>query len=93
MAKRPGLLDSIDMGKGQGSAPEATSIVKMPVQERAATPKNGNVKTSLYLPPQAHRKLKEIAFAKDCKVHDLVIEGINQVLAENGFPAVHELAK
>jgi len=51
------------------------------------------VKSTIYLPSQAHRKLKEVAFARDCKVHDLIMEGISHVLKENGHPSVEELKK
>lgn len=87
MAKRPNLLASIDMETGQGKASPVTAIapVVAPTPQKA---KPQNVKTSLYLPPKAHHKLKEIALAKGCKVHDLVIDGIDKVLTENGFPTV-----
>ncbi|MGJ8690831.1 MAG: hypothetical protein ACSHXZ_15090 [Gammaproteobacteria bacterium] len=92
MAKRPSLLANIDMEKGQGSDADFKQVVEMP--QTALNPgKSTPVKTSLYLPPEAHRKLKEIAFAKDCKMHDLVIDGVNRVLSENGYPTVKELAK
>lgn len=91
MSKRPSLLANIDMKAEEGC--EAPKVVELPTQVAPATQKTANVKTSLYLPPQAHRKLKEIAFAMDCKVHDLVIEGVNKVLKDKGFPSVSELAK
>lgn len=87
MVKRPNLLASIDMETGQGRAsPVATVTPVAASAPQKAKPQN--VKTSLYLPPKAHHKLKEIALAKGCKVHDLVIDGIDKVLAENGFPTV-----
>lgn len=93
MAKRPGLLANVDMG--QGTPAPSTNVVEISTAAEAPKPAPAatTVKTSLYLPPKAHRKLKEIALAQDCKVHDLVVQGIDKVLAENGFPAVHELAK
>lgn len=87
MRKRPGLLDSIDMQANKKSTSQVTVL-----ENKTDTKiKKSNVKTSLYLPPKAHRKLKEIALANDCKVHDLVIDGINKVLKENGFPPVQDL--
>jgi hypothetical protein len=91
MSKRPSLLANLDMEVGRGPEQPESSVAE--VSKQAMTPKTGNVKTSLYLPPQAHRKLKEIALATDCKVHDIVIEGINKMLASHGYPTVSELAK
>lgn len=93
MAKRPSLLANIDMEAGQGASPEAAKVVKMPKQAVPVADKAKSVKSSLYLPPQAHRKLKEIAFAKECKVHDLVVQGLDRVLKDNGYPSVAELSK
>lgn len=88
--KRTGLLDNIDMQTGQGSIP--AKVVEMKPQDAPAT-KIKTVKSSLYLPPQAHRLLKEIAFTQDCKVHDLMIKGIDNVLASHGYDSVAELSK
>jgi len=91
MSKRPSLLANLDMETGQGGKAPVSSVVEMPKAVKSAAVKTANIKTSLYLPPQANRKLKEIALAKECKVHDLVIAGIDKVLSENGFPTVEEL--
>jgi DNA mismatch repair ATPase MutL len=45
----------------------------------------------VYLPKPAHRKLKEIAFHTDKKVHDLIMEGIDEVLKRHGHPTSGEL--
>jgi hypothetical protein len=79
------------MTTGQGSAPEPASVVELKPRAEVKPAKVGTVKTSVYLPAQAHRKLKEIAFAKDCKVHDLIVDGLNRVLADNGYAPIREL--
>jgi len=38
----------------------------------------------IYLPKAVHRKLKEIAFTTDQKVHDVILEGINATLQKYG---------
>ena len=68
---------------------EATEKV-VPVAPVVASEKP--VKTSLYLPPKALKRLKEIALAQDCKVHDLVLQGLDHVLTSQGFPTVAEHA-
>ena len=83
MARKP-LLDSLDMETGQGAS--AQKVV--PITPAASSDKP--VKTSLYLPPKALKRLKELALSKDCKVHDLVIQGIDHVLTREGFPTVAE---
>lgn len=88
MGQRPNLWDNVDTG--EGSEPQAAEVVTI---APPATVKAKPVQSTLYLPPQAHRQLKEIAFAMDCKMHDLFIEGINHVLAKKGYGTVEELAK
>lgn len=38
------------------------------------------VHTSIYLPRDLRRRLREIAAAEECKVHDLLIEGVHTVI-------------
>ena len=42
------------------------------------------VHSSIYVPKPAYRKLREIALARECKVHDLILDGIDAVLREHG---------
>ena len=78
MSKRPSIIDTVELKR-----PE-------PVEEapasRAVTPlTNRNVhKTSIYLPRKAFDRLREIAFTKQCKVHDLIMQGVDRVIAEHG---------
>ena len=37
-----------------------------------------------YLPREAFDRLREIAFTKRCKVHDLIMQGVDRVIAEHG---------
>jgi hypothetical protein len=50
------------------------------------------VHTSIYVPKEAYRRLREIAVEQDCKVHDLVLEGLNAVLSKYGGPTIAKLA-
>lgn len=90
--KRPSLLDSIETGTNTGQGSVTADVVELAPKAKPSS-KVKPVQSTLYLPPQAHRKLREIAFAKDCKMHDLFIEGVNNVLASKGYPTVEELAK
>ena len=94
MAKkqRPSLLGSIQDEIGQGATPpQPADVVPLAQPTPAPSKKADVVKSTIYLPPQVHRKLKEIAFAKDCKLHDLIMEGVSRVLVEHGHPTVDEL--
>ena len=48
------------------------------------------VHSSIYVPKAAYRKLREIALARECKVHDLILDGIDTVLREHGHPTTAE---
>lgn len=58
------------------------------LDKKAKSSEKAVVKSSIYVPTEAHKKLREIAFTTDCKVHDLYLEGINRVLESRGFPPV-----
>ena len=45
------------------------------------------VHTSIYVPKNLHRKLREAAITNDCKVHDLILRGIQAVLLLDGIMA------
>lgn len=78
MPKRPSIIDQVAL------TPPAPDPVAEPA--RTATPlTNPDVhKTSLYIPRPAFERLREIAYTKRCKVHDLVMQGIDRVIAEHG---------
>jgi len=92
MTKRPSLVAGLHLN--QTPAPEPAAPTPEPATAakpagRKATP--DIVHTSVYLPKPAHRKLKEIAFHTDKKVHDLIMEGIDEVLNRHGHPTSGEL--
>lgn len=91
---RPSLIAGLDLPKTAASAaapaPEATvePPVPSPAPKTAAKPGADMMHTTLYLPKGAHQKLREIAFTTDRKLHDLLIEGIDEVLRRHGHPPV-----
>lgn len=94
MAKKPAVsLAALT----ESAVPPAEEAGKNLTFERddATTSQRDNVKklsrvkhTSLYLPPETQRAIKEIAFQYDRRPHDLYIEGINMMLAKYGKPPV-----
>jgi hypothetical protein len=49
--------------------------------------------TSIYVPKVAYRKIREIANTEDRKPHDVIMEGVDLVLAKYGFPSLAEFKK
>ncbi len=92
MSKRPSLIADLKL-----STPEPTPTA--PAQPPAETspkpagrkPRPDIVHTSVYLPRPVYRKLREIAFTTDQKIHDVIMEGIDAALRKYGHPSVNEL--
>jgi hypothetical protein len=47
--------------------------------------------TSVYLPEAAYEALRQVAFDERCKIHDLLMEGIELALKKRGYPALIEM--
>ena len=45
----------------------------------------------LYLPGPMYEALRETAFKERCKIHDLVMQGIDLALRRRGYPSVEDL--
>jgi hypothetical protein len=56
--------------------PKASTASKATVEDA--------VHTSAYIPAAAFERLREIAFHKRCKIHDLFLDGLDAVLAKHG---------
>lgn len=80
--KRPSLIDVYP----SPARPAAENMPSGPtgIQPRAAERAPSGDRTSIYLPPGALRALKEIALDRDCKVNDLLREGVEAVLRKHG---------
>jgi hypothetical protein len=49
------------------------------------------VHTSLYLPGDVHEALRTAAFHERCKIHDIIMEGIDLALRKRKYPSVENL--
>jgi hypothetical protein len=49
------------------------------------------VHSSLYLPEAVHEALREAAFHERCKIHDIIMQGIDAALRKRGYPPVEDL--
>lgn len=105
--KRPSVIDTLDLA-GEGASPppaatDASNVVKLqgsepepaPAPKPATKPKaRPEVQhTSIYVPKAAYRKIREIALTEDRKPHDIIMEGVDLVLAKYGFPSLAEFKK
>lgn len=94
MSKRPSVIGGLNL---PGSEARAVITDRPPGQEEAPAEKPARrvrpevVHTSVYLPREVHRRLREIAFTRDVKVHDVIMEGIDAALQKHGHPSVDAL--
>lgn len=76
-------------------AAEEQPPVPMPDSPPAAKGRPAKRRTvkvqSLYLKPKVHKQLQMIAVEEDCKMHDLVLEGLDRVFRNRGRPSIKEL--
>ena len=49
------------------------------------------VHSSLYLPEAVHEALREAAFHERCKIHDIIMQGIDTALRKRGYPPLEGL--
>jgi hypothetical protein len=93
MTKRPSIIGGLNLPASEASAaiadrpPEALPAAK-PASRKA---RPDIVHTSVYLPREVHRRLREIAFTRDVKIHDVIMEGIDAALRKHGHPTVEAL--
>ena len=49
------------------------------------------VHSSVYLPAAVHDALREAAFHERCKIHDIIMQGIDLALRKRGYPSIDDL--
>lgn len=86
MTKRPSIIAGMDLASPAsaqaGKTVEFTASQSVPTKPRRLDVQH----TSVYIPRAAYERLREIAFAERCKIHDLLMQGIDLVIAERGHP-------
>jgi hypothetical protein len=90
MSKRPSIIGNLTLGAESAPAPAASAPAPAPAPA-GRKPRPDIVHTSVYLPQPVYRKLREIAFTTDQKIHDVIMEGIDAALRKYGHPGVAEL--
>jgi hypothetical protein len=86
MNKRPSVFADIAIP----ATPNATQA-EVKATDTPAKGENELFRTSLYLSRPVHEKLREIAFHERKRVNDLLIEGLDKVFAERGYPSSEEM--
>jgi hypothetical protein len=71
---------------------------RSPVGKESATAKSagrwtrpGIKHTSVYLPEAAYEALRQVAFDERCKIHDLLIEGVELALRKRGYSTLADM--
>ena len=96
MSKRPSLIGGLTLPGSEARAavtdrPPEQSDVEPNAKPPGRRSRPEVVHTSVYLPRAVHRHLREIAFTRDVKVHDVIMEGIDEALRKHGHPSVEAL--
>jgi hypothetical protein len=78
MAKRPSIISELELAPAAAPQP----VVAEP--PKPTKPRPDVQHTSVYIPREAHERLREIAFTERKKIHDLLMEGIDAVIANRG---------
>lgn len=104
MAKKPASLEALmaDVSVEETSAPapapapkarpEKTNVVALQRHSATAPQTKYPAHTSLYLHPNVKRAIHQIGLDFGRKPHDLIMEGIDLMLAQYGKPPAKELA-
>ncbi len=87
MSKRPSVIGGLKLAE----EPAWVATAEAPPAKRRERP--GIVHTSVYLPKAVYQHLREIAFVRDVKIHDVIMEGISAALTKHGKPDVEALKR
>jgi hypothetical protein len=94
MTKRPSLIAGLKVVP-PADAPAASSSPESAAPRQAKPagrkPRPDIVHTSVYLPRPVYKRLREIAFTTDQKIHDVIMEGVDAALKKYGHPGVEAL--
>jgi len=81
MSKRPSIIDTLSLPSKTTSDATVVDIAAARRRQLADVQH-----TSVYIPRAAHDRLREIAFVERCKIHDLIMQGLDLVIAQRGHP-------
>lgn len=90
MSKRPSVIGGLSLKEPAATKPPAEPDTNFAAKRK---PRPDIVHTSVYLPKAVYQQLREIAFHRDVKIHDVIMEGISAALVEHGKPDVETLKR
>jgi len=64
--------------------PDLPPAASTPARSASRQGRPGVIHSSLYLPEAVYEGLREAAFRERCKIHDIVLEGIEVALRKRG---------
>ena len=73
------------MAKGRRTPASQRST---PARPAGRWPRSDIKHTSVYLPEAAYEALRQVAFDERCKIHDLLMEGVELALKKRGYPTL-----
>lgn len=85
--KQPGILAALTRDDQPQQPEPAVAPAPAPKAASRATKASANDqthRTMVYIPRKVHNRLREIAFVERCSVNDLLMEGLDAVLASRG---------
>jgi len=88
MSKRPSIVGNLRLAEAPAEIEPTESMSPAKRRERPDI-----VHTSVYLPKAVYQHLREIAFVRDVKIHDVIMEGIDSALMKHGKPSVEMLKR
>jgi hypothetical protein len=81
MPKRPNVVGDLIL---DGDSPDPTpERIEAPPR---AKPTSDVQHSSIYIPRPVYERLRELAFHERVKIHDLILEGLDLVMAQRGHP-------
>ena len=90
-------LDALELVGTPASAPEepgvSTEESGSSTRENKARETKARKRQSLYLPVAVHEQLRQLAFEEQCKMHSLVMEGLDLLFRSRGAKSIEELTQ
>ena len=76
------------MAKRSRTPQTASGALKQPAGRRL---RPDVVHSSVYLPEAVYEALRTTAFEERCKIHDIIMQGIELALKKRGYPPIDDL--
>ncbi len=92
MTKRPTVFPELNIVGAEPPKPAAPTPPPAPARPAKGYAERG-FRTSVWFPHELHDVLRKIAFEERKTVTDLIMEGLDGVLKNRGYPSTAELGR